>query len=72
MTSWAAFLKAHWDVLAAIDFTTTEIRTKGGLVTFFLLFATEIRTRRVHFAWCTPYQDDESDTFGLLHPFVSV
>jgi putative transposase len=30
-TTWATFLKAHWDVLASIDFTTIEVWTKGGL-----------------------------------------
>jgi len=30
--SWMTFIKAHWDVLAAIDFTTVEVWTKGGLV----------------------------------------
>ena len=53
-TTWATFLKAHWDVLAAIDFTTIEIRTSGGLVTYYLLFVMELKTRRVHFAGCTP------------------
>ena len=28
-------IKAHWEVLAAIDFTTVEIWTKGGLVTYY-------------------------------------
>ena len=42
------------DVLAAIDFTTIEVWTKGGLVTYYLLFVMEIATRRVHFAGCTP------------------
>ncbi len=51
--SWSTFLKAHWDVLAAIDFTTIEVWTKSGLVTFYLLFVMELRTRRVHFAGCT-------------------
>ena len=51
--SWSTFLKAHWDVLAAIDFTTVEVWTKNGLVTFYLLFAMELTTRRVHFAGCT-------------------
>lgn len=41
-------------MLAAIDFTTVEVWTKGGLVTFYLLFAMELNTRRVHFAgWTT-------------------
>ncbi len=53
-TTWATFLKAHWDVLASIDFTTIEVWTKGGLVTFYLLFVMELKTRRVHFAGCTP------------------
>ena len=53
-TTWKTFLKAHWDVLAAIDFTTVEVWTKGGLVTFYLLFVMELKTRRVHFAGCTP------------------
>jgi hypothetical protein len=32
-TSWATFLKAHWDALGAIDFTTVEIceRNHQGL-----------------------------------------
>jgi putative transposase len=51
--AWSIFLKAHWDVLAAIDFTTIEVWTKGGLVTFYLLFVMELKTRRVHFAGCT-------------------
>ncbi|MBU1947405.1 MAG: DDE-type integrase/transposase/recombinase, partial [Candidatus Eisenbacteria bacterium] len=51
--TWATFLKAHWEVLAAIDFTTIEVWTKGGLVTYYLLFAIELSTRRVHFAGCT-------------------
>jgi len=53
-TTWATFLKAHWDVLAAIDFTTIEVWARGGLVTYYLLFMMELKTRRVHFAGCTP------------------
>ena len=53
-STWKTFLKSHWDVLAAIDFTTIEVWTKGGLVTYYLLFAMEVATRRVHFAGCTP------------------
>ena len=53
-TTWKAFLKAHWDVLGAIDFTSIEVWTRGGLVTYYLLFVMELSTRRVHFAGCTP------------------
>ncbi len=57
-TSWKTFIKAHWDVLAAVDFTTVEVWTKGGLVTYYLLFVMELRTRRVHLAACTPTLGD--------------
>ncbi|MGO8748168.1 MAG: integrase core domain-containing protein [Thermoguttaceae bacterium] len=57
-TTWKTFLKAHWDVLGAIDFTTIEVWTKGGLVTFYLLFVMELATRRIHFAGCTPNPHD--------------
>jgi putative transposase len=58
-TKWATFLKAHWDVLAAIDFTTLEVWTKGGLVTFYLLLVMELKTRRVHLAACTSSLGDD-------------
>lgn len=52
-TTWDTFLKAHWEVLSAIDFTTVEVWTKGGLVTFYLLFLIELKTRKICFAGCT-------------------
>jgi putative transposase len=52
-TTWKTFIKSHWDVLGAIDFTTIEVWTRGGLVTYYLLFVMEVATRRVHFAGCT-------------------
>ena len=51
--TWKTFLKAHWDVLAAVDFTTIEVWGLKGLVTMYLLFVMEVATRRVHFAGCT-------------------
>jgi len=57
-TTWKTFLLSHWDVLGAIDFTTMEVWTKGGLVTYYLLFVMEIATRRVCFAGCTPNPDE--------------
>ena len=30
-TTWATFLKAHWDVLAAIDFTTLEVSSRSKI-----------------------------------------
>ena len=58
-TTWKTFVKSHWDVLAAIDFTTVEVWTKGGLVTYYLLFVMELATRRVHLAACTPSLGDD-------------
>jgi hypothetical protein len=52
-TTWKAFLKAHWDQLAAINFTIVEVWTPKGLVTYYLPFAMELATRRVHFAVTT-------------------
>ncbi len=56
-STWRTFLKAHWDVLAAIDFTTIEVWTKHGLITFYLLFVIQLKTRRVTFAGCTVSPD---------------
>jgi putative transposase len=58
-TTWKSFLEAHWDVLAAIDFTTIEVWTKNGLCAFYLLFVIEIATRRVYFAGCTSNPDED-------------
>ena len=58
-TTWKTFIKSHWDVLAAIDFTTIEVWTKSGLVTYYLLFARELSTRRVHLAACTRTLGDD-------------
>ncbi len=58
-STWKEFLEAHWDVLGAIDFTTIEIWTKTGLVTFYLLFVMEIGTRRVHFAGSTTSPEEK-------------
>ncbi|HJT33410.1 MAG TPA: integrase core domain-containing protein [Pirellulales bacterium] len=52
-TTWTTFIKAHWDVLSSIDFTTVEVWTKWGLATFYLLFVMELKTRRVHLAGIT-------------------
>jgi len=58
-STWKEFLEAHWDVLGSIDFTTIEVWTKEGLVTFYLLFVMELGTRRVHLAGCTPSPDEK-------------
>jgi putative transposase len=52
-STWRQFLETHWDVLGAIDLPTIGVWTKSGLVTFYLLFAMEAATRRVHLAGST-------------------
>ena len=52
--AWSTFLKAHWDLFFAIDFTTVEIWTGRGLVTFYILAVMHLKTRRVHIAGMTP------------------
>ncbi len=74
-TSWKTFLKAHWEVLSAIDFTTVEVWIKGGLVTFYLLFVIKLSDRRVHFAGCTANPHDiwmKQTARNLTDPFDAV
>ena len=47
------------DVLAATDFFTTEVWTKGGLVTYYVLFFMQVATRRVYVAGVTPHPDEQ-------------
>jgi hypothetical protein len=56
-TTWKTFLRAHWETLSSIDFTTVEVWTRGGLVTFYLLFVMRLDSRRVHLAGCTTNPD---------------
>ncbi|MEO2019078.1 MAG: integrase core domain-containing protein [Fuerstiella sp.] len=50
----ANVLKAHWDSIFATDFTTVEVWTRNGLVTFYVLAVMHLKTRRVHIAGITP------------------
>lgn len=56
-TSWTTFLKAHWESIAAADFFTTEVWTRGGLVTYYTVFVIELSTRRVHVGGSSPNPD---------------
>jgi transposase InsO family protein len=55
--SWSAFLRAHWDLIAAADFFTVEVWGLRGLVTFYVLIVIELSSRRVHLAGATPNPD---------------
>ncbi|HIF01648.1 MAG TPA: helix-turn-helix domain-containing protein [Fuerstia sp.] len=52
--AWSTFLKAHRDTIFATDFTTVEVWTRNGLVTFDILAVMHLKTRRVHVAGITP------------------
>jgi transposase InsO family protein len=56
-TTWAEFLKVHWDVLAAADFFTVDVWTGRGLTRFAVLFMIEPSTRRVEIAGITSEPD---------------
>jgi putative transposase len=56
-TTWKTFLKAHWDVLSAADFTSVEVWTGKGLVTFYVLVVMKLSTRRIEIAGVTTNPD---------------
>ena len=59
-TAWRTFLAAHWDSIAAADFTTVEVWTRSGLVTFYVLVVMHLKTRRIEIAGATPHPNSES------------
>ena len=55
--SWRTFLKAHWDSVFATDFTTAEVWTRNGLITFYVMAVMHLKTRRIHIAGITTSPD---------------
>ena len=53
-SSWKTFLEAHWGEIAGMDFFTSEVWTACGLVTYYILFVIDLKSRKVHFAGATP------------------
>lgn len=49
-TSWKAFLRAHWDAIAACDFFTVEVLTWTGITRFYVMFVIALQTRRIEIA----------------------
>jgi putative transposase len=56
-TSWAEFLRAHWEVLGAADFFTAELWSWGRLTRYHVFFVIRLATRRVHIAGIIPEPD---------------
>ena len=57
-SSWQTFLNAHWGVIAAADFFTTEVWTWRGLVTYYTVFVMDLASRRVHILGSTSHPND--------------
>ena len=53
-TTWVDFIRSHWETLAAIDFFTIEIHTWRGLMRYMVLFAVELRSRKVEITGIIP------------------
>ena len=56
-TTWTEFISSHVDVLVATDFFTTEVWSRLGLVTYYVLFFIHLSTRTVHIGGITPNPD---------------
>lgn len=56
-TTWSQFLRTHWDVLGGADFFTVEVWMPKGLVTFYVFFVIELRSRAVRILGWTPNPD---------------
>ena len=52
--AWRTFLKVHWDSIFATDFTTVEVWTRNGLITFYVMAVMHLKTRRVQIAGISP------------------
>ena len=57
-SSWRSFLRAHWGDAAAIDFFTTEVWTRSGLATYYVLFVIDRKSRRAHLAGVTRHPEE--------------
>lgn len=57
-TSWQTFLLAHWGAIAGADFSTTEVWTWRGLVTYDTVFVIDLAWRRVHIVVSTPHPNN--------------
>jgi hypothetical protein len=58
-TNWREFIRAHLEVLAAVDFFTVEVWTAAGLTTYYVLTFMRVASRRVCIAGVTPWPDQQ-------------
>jgi putative transposase len=55
--TWREFIRSHLEVLAAVDFFTTEVWTASGLVTYYVLTFMRVASRQVCIAGITTAPD---------------
>ena len=55
--TWREFVRSHTEVLAAVDFFTTEVWTAGGLITYYVLTFMRVSTRQACIAGITTSPD---------------
>jgi putative transposase len=55
--SWQRFIRSHLEVLASVDFFTTEVWTAGGLMTYYVLSFMRVASRKVCIAGMTTSPD---------------
>jgi hypothetical protein len=70
MTTGKELIRTHLEVLVATDFFTTEVWTKGGLVTSSVLFFIPLASRQVQVAGVTP--DPQQGGMTQLAPNVTM
>jgi hypothetical protein len=58
-TTRKAFIRTHLEVLWATDFFSTEVWTRGGLGTFYVLFFIKLDTREVRIAGVTAHPKEQ-------------
>jgi hypothetical protein len=65
--TWREFLRAHWEVLAATDFSTVEVWTDRGLVRYHVLFVIQLAARAAEIAGVVPETAGGGDRFWVPH-----
>ncbi|MDA1264099.1 MAG: integrase core domain-containing protein [Planctomycetota bacterium] len=57
-STWRSFIQAHWGQIAAMDFLTAEVWTPVGPRTHYVLFAIDLKSRRVHICGITRHPNE--------------
>ena len=58
-TAWKDVIASHMAVMTGMDFSTVEVLTWRGLITYYILFVIQLETRRVILAGITRHPTEE-------------